>query len=375
MAFSKTAVALMCSAAVLSGCSDGFDLDFRGLGNGPDTSEAARAATAARPTPDSRGLISYPTYQVAIAQRGDTVSDVANRLGINAEELASFNGIRDGVPLRSGATLVLPGAGVSTAPGGIDVASVATTAIERADGSAAPRVPSNTVQSGAEPVRHRVQAGETAFSIARIYNVTPRALADWNGLGENLEVRAGEILLIPVSVETAALGPVEVETVAPTTTPGAGSVAPEPPSAAEPLPHEEEPEVAAVEPASPQLEEERTQTARLLMPVSGSIARDYNKGTNDGIGISAASGASVVAADAGTVAAITRDTDQVPIVVLRHRDNLLTVYAGVEELSVEKGDTVTRGQVIGKLRQGSNPILHFEVRDGFESVDPTPYLN
>ena len=75
------------------------------------------------------------------------------------------------------------------------------------------------------------------------------------------------------------------------------------------------------------------------------------------------------------MAAITRDTDQVPILVLRHEDNLPTVYAGVDALTVEKGDKVSRGQVIGEVRQTASPFLHFEVRDGFESVDPMPYLN
>ena len=352
---------------VAAGCSDGFDLDLRSIGDGPDTTEAARMATAPRPTPDARGLITYPTYQVAIARRGDTVSDVAGRLGVPAAELASFNGIRDGVPLRSGETLVLPN---PVGASGVDVAGLAGDAIERSEASGTQAPLGGQTASGIEPIRHRVQPGETAFSIARIYAVTPQALSEWNGLGDDYAVRPGEILLIPVAVETATLAPIE-ETVAP----GTGSVAPEPPSAAAPLPEvdvEPEPKPA---PASPNLAEERTDNSRLLLPVNGRIVRDYEKGSNEGIGIAADAGTPVMAADGGTVAAITRDTDQVPILVLRHEDNLLTVYAGVDSLSVEKGDNVSRGQVIGAVREGANPFLHFEVRDGFESVDPMPYLN
>ena len=109
-------------------------------------------------------------------------------------------------------------------------------------------------------------------------------------------------------------------------------------------------------------------------PVKGSIIRDFSKGKNDGIDISAAAGSSVSAAAAGTVAAITRDTEQVPIVVVRHDGGLLTVYANVDNLKVKKGDRVTRGQPIATLRGGSNSYLHFEVRDGVEAVDPTSYL-
>ena len=55
--------ALICTALVtLAACErDGsFDGDLRHLGQGIfDTSDAARQATAQRPTPDARGIISY----------------------------------------------------------------------------------------------------------------------------------------------------------------------------------------------------------------------------------------------------------------------------------------------------------------------------
>ena len=48
------------------------------------------------------------TYQVAVAQRGDTVQDVANRIGYNAARLASFNGLPLDTPLRDGELIALP---------------------------------------------------------------------------------------------------------------------------------------------------------------------------------------------------------------------------------------------------------------------------
>jgi len=47
----------------------------------------------------------------------------------------------------------------------------------------------------------------------------------------------------------------------------------------------------------------------------------------------------------------------------------------VTDVSVSKGDSVARGQNIAKLRDGDDAYVHFEVRQGFDSVDPTPYLN
>jgi murein DD-endopeptidase MepM/ murein hydrolase activator NlpD len=393
--------------ALLSlGACGGFDGDFRGIGNGFDTSSAAREATSARPEPDNRGVISYPNYQVAIAQRGDTIEDVAARVGLSTGSLASFNGIAPGVTLRAGETIALPSRVEEPSPltgspatgpirpaGNVDVAGIAGGAIDRAGTGNQPT--SVAAQTGEEPIRHRVVPGETAFTIARLYDVTPKSLGDWNGLGSSLEVREGQFLLIPTVVQAAptpAPAPAPAETalatpapatatsptVAPLARPGTGSETPLPPSSAEPLPTEDAtPEPAPETPASPNLAEDRTEAsdARLAMPVGGSIIRPYEKGQNDGIGIAADTGTSVAAAGDGTVAAITRDTDQVPILVIRHANNLLTVYAGVDDIAVEKGQTVKRGDTIAKVRDGSPSFLHFEVREGFESVDPLPYLN
>ena len=60
--------------------------------------------------------------------------------------------------------------------------------------------------------------------------------------------------------------------------------------------------------------------------------------------------------------------------VIRHANNLLTVYTNLDNLTVEKGTDVTQGQTIGKVRAGNPSFLHFEVRQGLESVDPTGYL-
>ncbi|MDN3712631.1 M23 family metallopeptidase [Paracoccus cavernae] len=81
----------------------------------------------------------------------------------------------------------------------------------------------------------------------------------------------------------------------------------------------------------------------------------------------------MTAAGSGTVAAITRDVDNVPIIVVRHDGNLMTVYAGLDNVAVNKGDKVSTGTTLGRAR--NQGIVHFEVRDGFESVDPEKYLN
>jgi len=357
----------------LAACGpQGFDLDLRRFGTGGfDTSAAVREATADRPSPDARGVLTYPNYQVAVAQRGDTVADIAARVGLPAEDLARFNAVQPGTALRPGEVLALP-RGVGAAPGAagtgpIDVTELASGAIDRAEAGAPGAAGAPAPISGPEPIRHRVARGETAYSIARLYGVSVNALADWNGLGADLVVREGQYLLIPVTAGTAVAVATPI-----TSQPGQGSPTPVPPSAATPLPPE--PEAAPPAPESPDLGAQATRSSQLAMPVEGRIIRPYQKSRNEGIDIAAPAGTPVRAAEAGTVAAITRDTEQVPILVLRHADNLLTVYANIDGITVEKGDSVSRGQAIAAVRAGGTPFLHFEVRQGFDSVDPMPYL-
>ena len=399
------------SAILLASCENQpLDYDMRStFGDGFSTAEAARGPLADRPKPDARGVIAYPNYQVAVARRGDTLKDVAARVGADSGELARYNGIDPGVPLRQGEIIALPRRVAEPAPGtngAVDITTLAGSAIDRAPatpsvqtqslppastGTTAPQPTApqpSAPQSAKEPVRHRVERGETAYTVARLYNVPVKALAEWNGLGPDFAIREGQFLLIPVEKQApprqatntassaAASRPVQPVTSAP----GAGSPTPTPPSAAKPLPQDEtaKPLPPKVEPKEPVADVGKptapAKATKMTPPVQGSIIRAYSKGKNEGINIKGNPGGPVKAAEGGTVAAITKSAEGIPIVVVRHPDNLLTVYANVDGVNVAKGDTVSRGQQIAKLRGGSESHVHFEVRKGFESVDPTPYI-
>lgn len=373
--------------ALLAACSEPLDLDMRGLINGGfNTADAARAATAPRPHPDDRGVISYPNYQVAVARRGDTLAQLAARVGLPADELARYNGVQTGDPLRAGEIIALPrrvaepspetGA-ISTGPirpaSEIDITTLAGDAIDRSAPTPATERP--TPQTGSEPIRHQVKRGETAFTISRLYNVSVRSLAEWNGLDSSFTLREGQYLLIPVV--TAAVSTPEDTT----QLPGTGSPTPEPPSASQPLP-EETPAAAATTTATAaapianlgKQTSASASNAAMSFPVQGSIIREYAKGRNDGIDIGASVGTTVKAAASGQVAAITRNTDGINILVIRHPDNLLSVYTHVDNITVAKGDAVSRGQSIAKVADFEPSRVHFEVRKGFDSVDPMGYL-
>ncbi|MBU2982615.1 LysM peptidoglycan-binding domain-containing M23 family metallopeptidase [Lentibacter algarum] len=382
--------------ALLAGCDEPLDLDLRGkFDSAFDTSDAARNATANRPKPDNRGIISYPNYQVAVAQRGDTLATVAARINFDAVELARYNGMQTNDSLRAGEVIALPrrvaepspATGAVTTgpikPAPVDISTLAGDAIDSADASKPATAPKG--QTGIEPIRHKVVRGETAFTVSRLYNVSVRSLADWNGLGSEFTIREGQYLLIPTALsEPPKRTQQKSSSDKATTLPGNGSPTPVPPSAVKPLPAPEaaKPTASAAKsegvPAkTPDLsasQSKPTNSGKFAYPVRGKIIREYSKGKNEGIDIAAPAGTAIGAASSGTVAAITSDADQVPIIVVKHPDNLLTVYANVGTINVKKGDKVRRGQSLAKVRSGDSAYVHFEVRKGFESVDPMPYL-
>ena len=411
----STRRALFAGAACLAlgACGGTLDVDLRP----PElnTAAAAQRAVADRPAPDARGVISYPTYQVAVARRGDTAAEVAARVGLPAGELARHNGVDPDTPLRQGEVLALPrrvAEPAGTERGRVDVAALAGPALDSAEASAvetetlpaaqadgeeaaAPQEsaadtaerttqPDGAARSAAErePIRHQVERGETAYSIARLYDVSVRALAEWNGLGPEFRVREGQYLLIPVALE--APRPRMARTEAETPAPGTGSPTPPPPSASRPVPQEDpapatETAAAAPEPQpepAPDIgQTESAAEARMSMPVDGPIIRDFDKGRNNGIAIAADAGTPVRAAASGRVAAVTENTEDVAIVVIKHPENLLTVYVNLADITVTKGDAVARGDPIAAVAPGDPAFLHFEVTRGTERVDPTPYLN
>jgi murein DD-endopeptidase MepM/ murein hydrolase activator NlpD len=390
----RLSLATVSAIALLSACGQQFDYDLRDGLSAPTTPQVV---TADRPNPDDRGVISYPNYQVVAAQRDDTVRAIAGRLGLNADTLARYNGIDPDVPLRRDEVIALPSrvaepspatGAIGTGPilpGPIDVTTLASNAIDRAgtqqtvtttplgSGANASAVP----QFGSEPIQHRVGRGETVYTIARLYNVPVRNIAEWNALGPDLAVREGQFLLIPTPGASRPASAVQTAT-----EPGVGSPTPVPPSASEPLPAQNVTTATPPAAAPPAPDLGATQTPRpasasgkpLAYPVQGSIIRAYAKGRNEGIDIGVAAGTEVKAAAAGTVAAVTTDTNGVAIVVIRHDGNLLTVYTNLEGLTVQKDVSVRQGQTIGRVKSGSPSFLHFEVRQGLESVDPAQFL-
>ena len=356
------------------------DLDFDLRGNEYDTSDAVRRAIGTRPLPDSRGIISYATYEVAVAREGDTIKTIADRLGLESKNVASYNGMSSLEKLNEGQLISLPNRvdtrkfqpnSSTSIRNEVNVTELASEAIETATNKKKVIKKTASKQEN-EPIRHKVSRGETAFTISRLYNVSIRSLADWNGLDSNYSIREGQYLLIPLPrdqmVPEMAMGK-----------PGENSKTPSPPSSSEALPEpisKAKLEATSGKPKASEVPEniEANDSGQFSYPVNGKIIRDYVRNKTDGIDISAPVGTPILAAEKGIVAAITADTQEVPIIVLKHEGNLLTVYAGVGDIAVKEKDKISQSQQLGKIQPGNPPFVHFEVRRGFESLDPMEFL-
>jgi murein DD-endopeptidase MepM/ murein hydrolase activator NlpD len=121
---------------------------------------------------------------------------------------------------------------------------------------------------------------------------------------------------------------------------------------------------------------------KFLKPVKGNVVLAYGaKGEgihNDGINISAAEGAPIKAAENGVVVYTGNGIESFGnLTLIKHADGWISAYGHSSKILVKRGDQVTRGQVIaqvGKTGFVKTPQLHFELRKGVKTVDPTLYI-
>ncbi len=97
-----------------------------------------------------------------------------------------------------------------------------------------------------------------------------------------------------------------------------------------------------------------------------------------GVDIAANSGATIGAAQAGTVGIAEYSSSYGYYVVVYHADGNSTLYAHMSSMAVSTGQSVSRGQTLGYVGStgwSTGPHLHFEVRVGGTCVDPLSYYN
>lgn len=321
------------------------------------------------------------------AQPGDTLYSLSRQYGVSVAAIAATNGLTQSSTLTIGQRLVIPSPNSPAALGAAPLGTVPTPA----GAPGATPVPSTTPaaaraqQTGGvaqAPGQHVVQNGETLYSIATGYGISPNALMQANGMAQAELLRVGQALVIPGATRapaTATSAPVTVATPPPAAP--APSPQPTPPPVATPAAPAQE--IAIATPTQPAAAPAATTNGTTFRwPIQGRIISDFGPKPggerNDGINFAAPEGADIRAAEAGTVIYA---GNEIPgygnLILIRHADNFVTAYAHTSAMLVAKDQTVTRGQVIGRVGQtGSvtSPQLHFELRRGSTPINPMDYL-
>lgn len=244
--------------------------------------------------------------------------------------------------------------------------------------------------SGGQEGAYKVASGDSLAAIARKNGISVEALKAANGM-KTANLRIGQELKIPAAGQTnvASAQKVSGDDVKTSSIPANGaktkSVAPassqssgiqaSAPAPKESVTNAAGAQIASIAPAATGIEKYR-------WPVTGAVIAGYGANVdgarNDGIDISVPEGTPVKAAENGVVIYSGNGLEKLGnTVLIRHGDGTVTVYAHVKDLDVNRGDKVTRGQVIassGMTGNASRPKLHFEVRKNSAPVNPMTFL-
>ncbi|QEL56081.1 peptidoglycan DD-metalloendopeptidase family protein [Chromobacterium paludis] len=196
---------------------------------------------------------------------------------------------------------------------------------------------------------YRVQAGDTLYRIARRHKQSVANLARWNRLADRSVIQTGQLLRVqpPTSASGQPANPAKT-------------------SPANPKP-------APVKPSAPPPK----LTIKLQWPADGAVLAGFDGNRNKGLDIAGQAGDPVRAAAAGKVVYAGKGIRAYGnLLIIKHNESTLTVYAHNQKLLAQEGDQVVAGQQIATMGDsGANRVkLHFELRLGTQVVNPAAYL-
>jgi murein DD-endopeptidase MepM/ murein hydrolase activator NlpD len=208
------------------------------------------------------------------------------------------------------------------------------------------RHPGRPVRKG---VYHVVERHQTLYRICKTYGVDIKEVAYLNGIADHSKIQVGQRIFIPGARKVLKVEIIIDDVVA-------------------------EPE-----------EKERPRTAYrkldFIWPVEGKLGdvfEDSERRRHQGIDIRSPLGTPISAASAGVVVYSGNTIRGYGnLIILRHSEDLVTVYAHNHVNLVEEGTLVDKGQIIakvGRTGRASGPHLHFEIRINNKAVDPLLYL-
>ena len=215
----------------------------------------------------------------------------------------------------------------------------------------------------AGPASHLVRPGDTLFSIAFQYDLDFRSLAIANGLNppytifvdQEINLDLNNIVRGGSAVSTANLGTAVGNNSVARSRAGGGT-------------------------SGSVLRQPVTSTPRAISwqwPHQGRLVRGFQSGVSKGLDISGNVGDAVLAAGDGDVVYSGRGIQgSGDLIIIRHSDRYLSAYAHNSRMLVNEGSRVRAGEKIAEVGENSSGVamLHFEIREAGDSVDPSRLL-
>ena len=198
-------------------------------------------------------------------------------------------------------------------------------------------------------IYHVVQKHQTLYRICKTYQVDIKEVAYRNGIDDRSRIYAGQRILIP-----GAKAVLKVEIFF---------------------------EDVVAEPAEKEQPKIASKKTGFIWPVRGKCVdffEETERKRHQGIDISCPLGTPVKASSPGVVIYSGNTIKGYGnLIIVRHSEEFVTVYAHHQENLVEEGASVEKGQVIGRVGQtgrATGPHLHFEIRRNNRAIDPLPLM-
>lgn len=207
------------------------------------------------------------------------------------------------------------------------------------------------VPSGPAPTGfYRVQAGDNLYRIGLKFNQNTRTLSAWNNLSDPSQIEVGQLIRVSRATGSSGSGTTNT-TKTPPNKGGSSSTAGNTGGG--------------------------KANVSMRKPANGTVINNFNGNTNKGIQIAGNVGDPIFAASAGTVMYVGSGMRGYGnLIMIKHSNTTVTVYAYNQSMLVKYGDKVSAGQKIATMgTDGSGkPQLHFEVRVNSKAVNPGPYI-
>jgi lipoprotein NlpD len=350
---------VVASAALIAGCTSTRPAPVTERSVPPRSASTKPAAAPAPTAPGARAPAS-PNGNSGLytVKPGDTLYSIASEHRVDYRDLAIWNGIDNPNALKVGQQLrvvgtpvVREGGSVVAAPGPAPGGAVAEPL----------KAPGGTIQAkplGPGPVG---TPGAPAAATA-----APASQPGSTAAASGPPPASGGVVNEPKGIRL----PYSDQAVAQLAAPEAGQAKPEP---------RVEMKVPPATPSTPQPKSDtaHAESSDWLWPAKGKVVGTFNGTTNKGIDIAGARGQPVLATAPGRVIfSGTGVRGMGKFVVIKHSEDLISVYGHNDEVLVKYGQNVTKGQKIAEMgsTDADQVKLHFEIRRNGTPIDPLSLL-